>query len=67
VNEYNYAGLWITVARGIVRYLGYYVSAIPLLLGFVWVAFDERKQGLHDKLAGTFVVRDTASGPAGNN
>ncbi len=50
-----------------VKYLGYYLSAIPLLLGFVWVAFDKRKQGFHDKLAGTFVVRDPASGPAGSN
>ena len=41
----------------IVRYLGYYVSAIPLFLGLLWVAFDPRKQGWHDKLAGTVVVR----------
>ena len=39
------------------RYLAYYVSAIPLFLGMVWVAFDPRKQGWHDKLAGTVVVR----------
>lgn len=42
----------------IVRYLGYYVSIFTLFIGFVWVAFDARKQGLHDKLAGTVVVRD---------
>ena len=41
----------------IVRYLGYYVSMVPLLLGLIWVAFDPRKQGWHDKLAGTVVVR----------
>jgi len=39
------------------RYLAYYLSMIPLFLGFVWVAFDGRKQGWHDKLAGTVVVR----------
>jgi len=39
------------------RYLAYYVSTIPLLLGFIWVGFDARKQGWHDKLAGTLVVR----------
>ncbi|SHI14917.1 RDD family protein [Ferrimonas marina] len=44
----------------IVRYLGYYVSTIPLCLGLLWVAFDERKQGWHDKLSGTLVVRNTA-------
>ncbi len=39
------------------RYAGYYLSIIPLCLGFLWVAFDPRKQGWHDKLAGTVVVR----------
>ena len=39
------------------RYLAYFVSGIPLGLGFIWVAFDGRKQGWHDKLAGTVVVR----------
>ena len=40
------------------RYLGYYVSMIPLFLGMIWVAFDARKQGWHDKLAGTVVIRE---------
>ena len=38
------------------RYLGYYVSIIPFMLGIIWVAFDSRKQGWHDKLAGTVVI-----------
>lgn len=46
------------------RYLAYYLSMIPLFLGFVWVAFDPRKQGWHDKLAGTVVVRARNRGPA---
>ncbi|WP_457593032.1 RDD family protein [Hydrogenimonas sp.] len=41
----------------IVRYFAYYLSAIPFYLGFIWVALDSRKQGWHDKLAGTVVVR----------
>lgn len=45
------------------RYLGYYVSTIPLFLGIFWVAFDDRKQGWHDKLAGTVVVRAKDRGP----
>jgi uncharacterized RDD family membrane protein YckC len=48
----------------VIRYLGYYVSTIPLLLGLIWVAFDPRKQGWHDKLAGTVVVRPRQRGPA---
>lgn len=39
------------------RYFAYCLSIIPLGLGLIWVAFDERKQGWHDKLAGTVVVR----------
>lgn len=39
------------------RYLAYYVSTLPLLMGLFWVAFDKKKQGWHDKLAGTVVVR----------
>ena len=39
------------------RYLGYYVSILPLLLGLIWVGIDAKKQGFHDKLAGTVVVR----------
>ncbi len=40
----------------IIRYLGYFVSLLPLGLGFLWIAFDPRKQGWHDKLANTVVV-----------
>ena len=38
------------------RYFAYFVSMLALLLGFLWVAFDSRKQGWHDKLAGTVVI-----------
>lgn len=41
----------------LIRYLGYFVSSIPFGLGLFWVAFDARKQGWHDKMAGTVVVR----------
>ncbi|HEY1044287.1 MAG TPA: RDD family protein [Telluria sp.] len=47
-----------TTAQFLIRYLGYYVSMLPLFLGFVWVGFDPRKQGWHDKMAGTVVVRN---------
>jgi uncharacterized RDD family membrane protein YckC len=47
----------------VIRYLGYYVSTIPLGLGLLWVAFDPRKQGWHDKMAGTVVVRPSHRGP----
>ena len=51
-----------STGRLIVRYLGYYLSAFPFCLGFLWVAFDRRKQGWHDKLANTVVIRSKRHG-----
>jgi uncharacterized RDD family membrane protein YckC len=47
-----------TPIQFLLRYVGYFLSSI-FLLGFIWIAFDPRKQGWHDKLAGTVVVRDS--------
>jgi len=41
----------------IIRYASYYVSILTFGLGFIWVAFDRKKQGWHDKIAGTLVVK----------
>ena len=41
----------------LLRFLGYFICWATVGLLFLWVAFDERKQGLHDKIANTFVVR----------
>jgi uncharacterized RDD family membrane protein YckC len=46
----------VTWGRAVLRYLGFIVSAIPLSLGFLWIAIDGRRQGWHDKLAGTYVI-----------
>lgn len=53
----------VPAKRLIGRYLGYYVSTIPFLLGLIWVGIDKRKQGWHDKLAGTVVIRDRNKEP----
>lgn len=45
------------------RYLGYYLAIPTLGLSILWVAWDKRKQGLHDKLAGTVVVREVPEIP----
>lgn len=45
------------------RCFAYYVSLLGLGLGYLWVAWDRRKQGWHGKLAGTVVVRPTPSAP----
>mgnify|MGYP001606532099 CR=1 FL=1 len=46
-----------SIGQAIGRYLAYFVSIFGLMLGFVWVAFDKRKQGWHDKIAGTLVIK----------
>ena len=47
-----------TTGQLIGRYLGYYLSSIPLGLGLIWVGIDRKKQGWHDKIVGTVVVRN---------
>jgi uncharacterized RDD family membrane protein YckC len=53
----------LTVGQSIGRYAAYYVSILPFCLGLFWVAFDRRKQGWHDKLAGTVVIRTRHAEP----
>jgi uncharacterized RDD family membrane protein YckC len=45
---------------GLLRYVGLIISIIVIFIGLIWAAFDSRKQGWHDKIAGTLVVRDPA-------
>lgn len=46
----------ITFWQAVRRYVGYYVSALALYIGYLWVLIDNRRQGWHDKIAGTYVV-----------
>lgn len=46
-----------TQRQFIIRFFAAILSFLPLTLGFLWIAFDEKKQGWHDKLAGTVVVK----------
>jgi uncharacterized RDD family membrane protein YckC len=46
----------LTLRQAVVRYLGYLVSALPLMLGFLWIARDAHKQGFHDKMAHSVVL-----------
>ena len=47
-----------SMKQWVIRYLAYYLSSLPLGLGFFWIGWDKRKQGWHDKLAGTVVVEN---------
>ncbi len=50
-------GYPISVGRGIGRNLGKILSALICLIGYIMAAFSERKQAMHDMMAGTLVVR----------
>lgn len=45
---------WVTC---IVRALACFLSLVFVGLGFIWIGFDGEKQGWHDKIAGTVVVK----------
>jgi uncharacterized RDD family membrane protein YckC len=45
--------------RLVLRLLCYVLSAAPLYLGFLWIAVDRRRQGWHDKIAGTLVIEES--------
>ena len=46
-----------SIGQLIGRYFAYYISTLPLGLGLFWVGWDRQKQGWHDKLAHTVVIR----------
>lgn len=50
-------GKSMTWQKAAIRYVGLIISGAVLCLGFIFAAFDAKKQGWHDKLAGTFVVK----------
>lgn len=56
-------GRLLPVGRALLRFVCYLASYLPLGLGFLWAAWDRRKQGFHDKLARTVVVVDEPSLP----
>jgi uncharacterized RDD family membrane protein YckC len=49
-------GRKLGLGRAIVRFIGYWISAIFLFLGFIWIIFDSRREAWHDKLADTHVI-----------
>jgi uncharacterized RDD family membrane protein YckC len=47
----------LTIVQALIRYVGLFVSFLVIFIGVIWVAFDPNKQGWHDKIAGTYVVK----------
>lgn len=52
----DYDGNRISFGRSIIRYLSQILSGLILCIGYIMIAFDARKQGLHDKIAKTLVI-----------
>jgi len=46
----------ISFGTAFLRSVGYLVSSLVFCLGFIWIGFDKKKQGWHDKIAGTVVI-----------
>jgi len=53
----NEQGNYIGIPMAILRYVGKILSGIILGIGFIMIAFTQKKQGLHDMIAKTFVVK----------
>ncbi|HVD31626.1 MAG TPA: RDD family protein [Methylomirabilota bacterium] len=50
-------GSYLDYGGAFLRYIGFVISCVAFFLGVIWAAFDAQKQGWHDKIAGTYVVR----------
>ncbi len=50
-------GSAFTFTDALMRYVGYLINSAALGIGWFWAFFDENRQGWHDKLARTYVVR----------
>jgi uncharacterized RDD family membrane protein YckC len=44
------------LGTAVLRFIGYVVCVLTLGIGFLMIAFDGQKRGLHDRLAGTYVI-----------
>ncbi len=49
-------GKRLKLFQAVLRYLGYYLSGLPVGLGFFWILIDDQRRGWHDRLAGTCVI-----------
>ena len=55
----NSDGGRIGFGGAVLRLVGFSIATLPLYLGLIWVAFDARKRGWHDLIAGSVVIRRT--------
>ncbi len=53
----NREGKRITFARATGRHFAKYISQMLYYIGFIMIAFTKKKQGLHDFIASTLVIK----------
>jgi len=46
----------ISFARATLRFFGKFISLIIIFIGFIMIGVTKKRQGLHDKIAGCFVL-----------
>jgi uncharacterized RDD family membrane protein YckC len=56
----NLSGDRISFGQATGRFFGKYLSAIILFIGYLMMLWDEKKQTLHDKMAGTLVLKQVS-------
>ena len=59
----NEDGTPLDYRKSFLRWLGYFLCDLTFYIGYLWAAFDPRKQGLHDKVCKTVVVRTDVPPP----
>ncbi|MBP2685981.1 MAG: hypothetical protein H6Q81_886 [Deltaproteobacteria bacterium] len=59
----NEDGTPLDYRKAFLRWLGYFLCDLTFYIGYLWAGFDPRKQGLHDKVCKTIVVRTDVPPP----
>lgn len=48
----------LSLMQSVTRYIGYFIAAMPFGLGLLWIIFDDKNQGWHDKFAHSVVIKN---------
>jgi uncharacterized RDD family membrane protein YckC len=43
--------------QAVIRFVGYYINSMAIMIGWIWALFDKDRRGWHDMLANTLVVK----------
>jgi uncharacterized RDD family membrane protein YckC len=60
----NEDGTPLDYRKAFLRWLGYFLCDLTFYIGYLWAAFDPHKQGLHDKVCKTVVIRTDVPPPS---